>query len=162
MKILFWLLIALLCNPVAFGQYGTAPNGYYPPNFDGNIFSGRVTAIDDASGQITISFENDSKSVTFVGRLQAPCAVPSKDGKQMAAMDLPIGTNVTVFFQTNVRKDGNAVVKENSIIGLMFHSWDGHPVRQTSKKMYLCSRAQISHYWRCFNSAGAACLEPPH
>lgn len=155
-------LFTLLCSSVAFGQYGTAPNGYYPPDYDGNIFSGRVIAVDEASEQITISFEKANNSQTFVGRLQAPCAVPSKDGKRMTALDVPIGTDVTAFFETIVRNDGNFPAKENLIIGLMFHSWDRHPVKQTSQKMYLCSRAQISHYWRCFNSAGASCLEPPH
>lgn len=158
MKTFPLLLVLLLCNSVAFGQYGIAPNGYYPSSYNGDIFSGKVTAVDEASGQITISFEKAKKTETFVGRLQQPCAVPSKDGKPMTAMDLPIGTDITAFFETDVRKDGNASVKENSIIGIMFHSWDGHPVKQPSKKMYSCSGV-MSHNWRCFSSPGATCLE---
>jgi len=158
-----YLLVLLLLSfePIAFCQYGIAPNGYYPPHYDGNIFSGRVTAVDEASGNITISFEKDKKVETFVGHLQQGCAVPSKDGTPMTALDLPIGTDITAYFET-VSKDGNPVEKENLIIGIMFHSWNGHPVRQQSKKMYLCSRAPVSGYWRCFGSAGATCLEPPH
>ena len=158
-----YLLVLLLfsCESVAFGQYGIAPNGYYPPNYDGNIFTGRVTAVDEVSEEITISFENGKSTETFVAHLQQACAVPSKDGKPMTALDVPIGTDVTAYFQT-VRKEGNSSKKENSILAVMFHSWNGHPVRQQSKKMYLCSRAPISSYWRCFGSPGATCLEPPH
>ncbi len=158
MRTFFLLLVTLLCTYVAFGQYGRAPNGYYPPAYTGDSFSGKVTAVDEASGQITISFEEKKKAETFVGRLQEPCAVPSKDGKPMTALDLPIGTYVTVFFETSVRKNGNTSVKENSIIGVMFHSWDGHPVKQTAKKTYLCSKP-TSQYFRCFSPPGAGCLE---
>ena len=159
MRTFLSFLVTLLCASVAFGQYGRAPNGYYPPAYTGDSFSGKVTAVDEASEQITVSFEDKKKSETFVGRLQEPCAVPSKDGKPMTALDLPIDTYVTVFFEANVRKNGNTSVKENSIIGIMFHSWAGHPIKQTARKMYLCSRP-TSHYWRCFSSPGAGCLEP--
>jgi hypothetical protein len=154
------LLALLLCESTSFGQYGIAPNGYYPSNYNGDIYSGKVTSVDEASGQITVSSEKKPPPEIFVGRLQEPCAVPSKDGNPMSAADLPIGTDVTVFFETKVRKDGDTSVKENSIVGIMFHSWDGHPVRQASKKMYLCSKTPISHNWRCFGSAGATCIEP--
>lgn len=154
------LLVLLLCDALAFGQYGTAPNGYYPSGYNGDIFSGKVTAVDETSEEITISFEQGKRTGTFVGRFQAPCAVSSKDGKPMRALDIPIGTDISAFFETNVRRDGNTSAKENSIIGIMFHSWDGRPVRQQSKKMYLCSATSISHYWRCFGSAGNTCVEP--
>jgi hypothetical protein len=162
MRTFFLLLVTLLCASVAFGQYGRAPNGYYPSAYSGDTFSGKVTAVDEASEQITISIEEKKKAETFVGRLQEPCAVPSKDGKPMTAIDLPIGTYVTVFLETNVHKNGSTSVKEHSIVGIMFHSWDGHPVKPTAKKMYLCSKP-TSLYWRCFSSPGAGCLEPlPH
>jgi hypothetical protein len=152
-------LVLLLFASIAFGQHGTAPNGYYPSSYNGDIFSGKVTAVDEASELITVSVQKSNKTETFVGRLHEPCAVPSKDGKPMTALDLPVGTDVTVFFDTNVHTDGIKSVKENSIIGIMFHSWDGHPVKQPSKKMYSCSGA-ISHYWRCFGSPGSTCIEP--
>ena len=155
------LVLILLCTHIAFGQYGTAPNGYYPSGYNGEVFTGRVSAIDQTTGQITISFDGKKKTETFVGHFQKSCDVPSKDGNPMTALDLPIGTDVTVFFETNVHKDGSTPVKENLIIGIMFHSWDGHPVGQASKKMYSCSSTPIYHYWRCFVSAGAACIEPP-
>src|SRR5438128_11999783 len=93
------LLITLLCASCALGQYGEAPSGYYPSAYGGDIFSGRMAAVDETSGQITISFKEKKKAEVFVVRLQEPCAVPSKDGKPMTASDLPIGTDVTVFFE---------------------------------------------------------------
>lgn len=156
----FLLPILLLLDAVAFGQYGTAPNGYYPSRYNGEIISGRVTAVDEVAEQITISFEKAKKTETFVGRLDAPCAVPSKDGKPMTALDLPVGTDVTAFFVTSVPEDKNSSEKENSIIGIMFHSWNGRPVKPQSKKMYLCSRAPISHNFRCFETPAAGCRVP--
>ena len=153
------LSITFLCASCALGQYGEAPSGYYPSAYGGDIFSGKVTAVDEASGQITISFKEKKKAEVFVARLQEPCAVPSKDGKPMSALDLPIGTDVTVFFEKNVKRDENSSTKANLIIGIMFHSWDGHPVRQTAKKMYLCSDAPISTYLRCFSTASKGCIE---
>ena len=132
------LLLLLLCDPVTFGQYGTAPNGYYPPGYSGDIFSGKVTAVDESTQVITILYDNGKKTDTFTGKLEKPCRVPSADGKLMAALDLPVGTGVTAFFERRSHKDGNTKVNENYIIGIMFHSWDGHPVKQQSKKMYPC------------------------
>ena len=155
-----FLIITLLWISYALGQYGEAPNGYYPSAYDGDIFSGKVTAVNETSGQITVSFKEGKKAqIIFVGRLEQPCAVPSQDGKGMTALDLPIGTDVTVFFKKNAKRDANSSTKENLIIGIMFHSWDGHPVRQTAKKMYLCSDAPKSSYLRCFSPASRACVE---
>jgi len=128
-------LLVFLCTRTGFAQYGAAPNGYYPSGYGGDIFTGIVSAVDEMTGQITISFHTKKKTETFVGHLQKSCDVPSKDGTAMTALDLPIGTGVSVFFVTSVRKEGDTVVKENSIIGIMFHSWDGHPVAQPSKKI---------------------------
>ena len=152
--------MVFLCTGIGFAQYGTAPNGYYPSGYGGDIFTGSVSAVDEATGQITVSFHTKKKTETFVGHLQKSCDVPSKDGNPMTALDLPIGTDVSVFFVTSVRKEGNTAVKDNLIIGIMFHSWDGHPVAQPSKKMYSCSTTPISHYWRCFGSPGVSCIEP--
>jgi hypothetical protein len=137
LKVAIALTLALW-SWVALGQYGTAPNGYYPPGYSGDIFSGKVTAVDEVTQVITISFDNGRKTETFMGHLQKPCAVPSADGKTMTAVDLPIGTDVTAFFEPKTQKDSGKKVKENSIIGIMFHSWDGHPVKQQAKKMYPC------------------------
>ncbi len=154
-----FLAIMLTCG-IALAQYGRAPNGYYPSPFSGDIFSGRVTAIDESTGDITIA-AGGSRPEMFVGRLRAGCAVPSKDGKLMTAPDIPIGTDITAFFQPNARKGAGLSGKDNSIIGIMFHSWNGHPVKQQAKKMYSCAGPATSH-WLCFDSSGATCLEPPH
>ncbi len=79
----------------------------------------------------------------------------------MTALDIPIGTDMTAYFQPNARKDAGNSVTENLIVGIMFHSWDGHPVKQQSKKMYSCAGPATSH-WQCFDTSGATCLEPPH
>lgn len=149
------LCAGLVCSVSIFGQSGRATNGYYPPNYNGDTFSGKVTAVNEKTEEITISFEQGGKSERFVGLLQRPCAVPSKDGQGMSALDLPVGSDITAFFIASGQE------KPNSIIGIMFHSWNGHPVKPAARKMYLCSSTPIVHYWRCFNTSGVTCLEPP-
>ena len=58
----------------------------------------------------------------------------------MTAADLPVGTIITAYFEEKTHKEGAAKSKVNYIIGIMFHTWDGHPVKQESKRMYLCHK----------------------
>jgi hypothetical protein len=44
-------------------QYGTAPNNYYPENYNGSIFKGVVT--DTADNHVTLTFTNGSKTESF-------------------------------------------------------------------------------------------------
>lgn len=155
MKLTLLLITLVAVEAASFAQYGTAPNGFYTSPYDGQTFTGKVIAVDQSSEAITISYENGKKNETFVGRLKQACTVASTDGKGMTALDLPIGTDVTVYFQPTPRKEGSTSVKENLIIGIMFHSWEGHPVKPAKKGMYPC--AAVSWVKRCFRSSGPGC-----
>ena len=130
-------LTFMMWSLVAFCQRGTAPAGYYPPGYAMDTFSGKVTAVDKTTEVITISFDNGKKTETFTGHLLKPCDVPSATKNAMTASDLAIGTEVTAFFEPKTHKDGGTKVNENFIIGMIFRSWGGHPLKEPTK-MYPC------------------------
>ena len=152
MKLTLLLITLVAVDAAAFAQYGTAPNGF-PLLTTGDLYwqSDRCRS----GTNVTISYENKKKNETFVGRLKQPCTVTSTDGTGMTALDLPVGTDLTVYFQPTPRKEGNTSGKENLIIGIMFHSWEGHPVKPAKKGMYPC--ATVSWIKRCFNPSGPGC-----
>ena len=62
-----WFSIAvvlLLCGIPSFAQYGTAPQGgYFPASYNGDIFTGTVTAAE--GDQLTLTYTKGSKTDTF-------------------------------------------------------------------------------------------------
>lgn len=67
------LLGILICTTGARPQRGTAENGYYPPGYAGDTFTGVVTAADDASRSITLTYTDPKgrKSDTLVASRKA-------------------------------------------------------------------------------------------
>ena len=131
--------MSLALSACAFAQHGSAPNGYYPPNYQGATFTGEV--IEGPLNVLTARYKHGKKEEVFTGRFEAPCVVPTKDGKigAMAASDVNLGDVVTVYyFGHNGSKDGQRV-KENVVIGIVFDVVNGKPVPQERRKFFLCT-----------------------
>ena len=120
-------------------QYGSAPNGYYPPTYSGSTFTGKFVK-GDADQNLTLIYSKGSKSETFVGRLAAGCGVPTQGGSKrlMNATDLPEGSVVTAFFQKVTRKEGDKKIKENQIIAISFAEVGGQKISDEERRIYLC------------------------
>jgi len=58
-------------------QKGTAPLGYYPIGYNGDLFSGEPVPSDDANG-IKLVYKNGAKSESFEGRIESPCQAPTQ------------------------------------------------------------------------------------
>jgi hypothetical protein len=125
---------------LAFAQYGSAPNGYYPQGFNGDTFTGIVTATDDSTQTVTMEYAKGKKKETFTGRFNQPCTVPTNDGHQMIASDLPVGTDLTVYYERKTKKVNGNKEHENVIIGLTFNSLQGQAIPKSSKAMYPCTK----------------------
>jgi len=132
------LLLSLLLSIMAVAQYGTAPNGNFPANYNGDTFTGVVTAAE--GDQLTLTYTKGSKTETFVGKLGAGCSVPTNDksDRKMAAADIPQGTVLTAFFNRNTRKVDGQKVKENLIIAIAFDVWNGQKIAEEKKKIWPC------------------------
>jgi hypothetical protein len=50
-------------------QRGKAPNGYYPSDFNGVMFTGRLESADADTQELTLAYTKGSKTERFVGRL---------------------------------------------------------------------------------------------
>lgn len=111
--------LLLACQASAPAQERTAENGYYPPTYQGATFTGTVTAIDQATGEITLSYvaPNPKKSQTFVGVLEKGYTIKYRDGSKrlLEPSNIPIGARLTVFYMETHKKLEGKKVKVNII-----------------------------------------------
>ena len=109
--VLTMVFLITFCVSV-FGQHGSAPDGYYPPGYSGDTWTGEVVSTDDTTREITLTYTNEKKSETFTGVLKDNFQVQMKDGamKELKPSGIPKGTRIRVFYQAKTKKvDGNKV-----------------------------------------------------
>jgi hypothetical protein len=128
-----------------FAQHGSAPNGYYPPNYGGDTFTGTVAATDDAAQTVTLGYSKGKKTEDFMGRFDHPCSIPTKDGNPMKPSDIPVGTDLTAYYNHKTTKVGDQKQNENVIIALTFNSFQGKPIPEGSRKLYYCTTGQTKY-----------------
>ena len=131
-------LFSLLFSIMAVAQYGTAPNGNFPANYDGDTFTGTLTAAE--GDQFTLTYTKGNKTETFVGKLGGGCSVPTTDksDRKMTASDIPQGTVATAFFNRTAKKVDGQKVKENQLIAIRFDVWQGQKIADDKKKIWPC------------------------
>ncbi len=132
-------IFSSLIATLALAQYGTAPNNYYPDNYNGSTFTGTVAETKD--DQITLTYAKPDKTDTFIGRLETACSVPRADssGRGMNASDIPRGTVMTAFFNVGNRKLNGQKIKENLILAISFITWQGQNIAEDKRTIYLCT-----------------------
>jgi len=118
MKHLYFLLLTLfIFSSAAFGQHGTAENGYYPAAYRGDTWTGVVVSASEQTGEITLSYTKDGKSQTFVGVPEAGYLVHEHTGatRPLKMSDIPVGKVIKVWYFVETRKVGGTKVKVNTI-----------------------------------------------
>ena len=105
-------LLLALASP-GFAQHGEAPNGYYPPGYGGDTWTGEVTATNDATREITLMYTKGSKTETFTGVLREGYKVKLKDGTphDLKPSEIAPGTRIKVFYSQKTKKDADKKVK---------------------------------------------------
>lgn len=96
MRVFMFALSLLLAWPVgAIAQERTAEDGDYPPTYQGATFTGVVSAVNKATGEITLTYTapNPKNSETFVGVLEKGYTVKLADGSKqpLLAAKIPGG-----------------------------------------------------------------------
>ena len=124
--------------PVSVAQHGMAPNGYYPRDYNGDIFSGTVTHT--GNDTVTLTFAKGTKEETFEGHLQNGCAVPRADGRNqlMTASQIPLNSKITAFYVVHKVKTNEEKRSENEIIAISFDEYQGRKIPDSAKKAYSC------------------------
>ncbi|HXM23060.1 MAG TPA: hypothetical protein VN948_17515 [Terriglobales bacterium] len=87
-------------------QHGTAPNGYFPMGYNGDTWTGEVSAVNDTDREITLVDTTSKKTETFVGVLQRGYKVKLKNGNlaELTVSTIPTGTRLRVYYMAKDRK----------------------------------------------------------
>lgn len=117
MGLLFVCLLGLC--PLAFGQQGTAANGYYPPGYSGDTWTGVVASSNEQTQEITLSYTNpkNGKAETFIGIPEQGYLVHEHGGatRPLKLSDIPVGRTIKVWYKTATKMVNGKKVKFNSV-----------------------------------------------
>jgi hypothetical protein len=127
-------------------QHGTAPNGYYPQNFSGSIFTGSLESATVDTQEITLAYSKGNKSERFVGRLESACGWKGKDGAahSFKADEIPKGTVLTALYINTTKKTGGQKINENSIFAISYVEFDGKRIPDDKRVIVSCSDQKFS------------------
>jgi hypothetical protein len=108
------ILAAVLALGSAAGsaQHGEAPNGYYPPGYMGDTWTGQVSGVDVARREITLTATTKKGTETFVAYL--PEKVPGKNS-ELKITDFAVGQNLRFYYIPRTVKVDGQKVKRNEI-----------------------------------------------
>jgi hypothetical protein len=99
---------------------------------------------DDSTGTIALLFEGGKKQESFAGGFERPCSVPTKNGQPMRPSDIPVGTDLTVYYTE--KKDKANGQKQNVIIGISVNSVKGKVVPEDSKRFFFCTEGGLKPF----------------
>jgi len=87
-------------------QHGEAEPGYYPNSYVGDTWQGNVTAVDDQSKTVTLTYTKGSKSQVLAVRFAPGLAVSYSDGtsKELKPSDIPIGAMAYAYYTNYTEK----------------------------------------------------------
>ena len=112
-------LACLASSALAGPQHGTAESGYWPMGYNGDTFTGVLTASDDASRCITLTYTNPrkQKTETLTAVFRDGYTVRWSDGttRQIKPSDLKIGSHLKIYYLTKERKVKGQKVKTYTI-----------------------------------------------
>ena len=94
------ILFVLIVSGRGHAQHGEAEPGYYPKAYVGDTWQGNVTAVDDQSRTVTLTYTKGSKSQVFTVRFAPGLAVSYSDGtsKELKPSDIPIGAMAYAYY----------------------------------------------------------------
>jgi hypothetical protein len=104
--IVFAACLLLAIAGVLHAQHGTATDGFYPVGYNGDMWTGQVSAANDSSREITLVYTTSKKTETFVGVLEQGYKAKLKDGTlaELKLSMIPTGTRLRVYYMAKNRK----------------------------------------------------------
>lgn len=104
-------------------QHGTAGNGYFPPGYEGDTWTGVVTTTDDTTRAVTLTYSSKKKTETFTGVLKEGCCkVKMSDGteQELKPSQLSPGRGIMVYYIAKTTKTGGKKMTVNEIFKVDF------------------------------------------
>jgi hypothetical protein len=112
-KFVLALAMIFLCTGISVAQHGTAEPDYYPSGFNGDTWTGEVTAVTEDTREFTLTYTKDTHTQTFVGILPRGYMVKMKDGRDYEIkMTELMGMRLKTYYITRNKKDANGVKTE--------------------------------------------------
>ncbi len=146
-------LFSALAVCCAHAQKGTAPSGYYPIGYNGDIFSGELVPSDDANA-VKLVYKNGSKTESFDGRIETACQAPTQANprttKELHLSAIPAGAVLTVYYTPRTVKVDGKKVHTNLIWGIRFDVVNGQKLTDPKRPIISCSHQQTAPF-RAFN-----------
>ncbi len=120
-RTLFYLVMLATAAGAA-AQHGTAPPGYYPIGYAADTWTGEVTATNDTTREITLTYTKGQKVETFTGVLEEGYKVKMKDGSmhELRPSEIPNGSRIQVLYMKKTRKAGDKKMDYSSIFQIKF------------------------------------------
>jgi len=119
LRLLFALVLLGTARPAS-AQHGTAGNGYFPPGYSGDTWTGVVISSSEQTGEITLSYTDpkNGKTETFVGTPEKDYLVHEHGGstRPLRMSDIPVGRVIKVWYKTDARKIDGKKVTVNVIL----------------------------------------------
>ena len=134
-------LIAFLSLSTSVAQKGKAPQGAYryPPNYQGDTFTGELLPSDDT--RLILEYKGRSGSEIFTGTLEGPCMAHVKADphqvKELHLSTIPNRTLVTAFY--NPAGKGQPA-KRNVVLAIRFDRWKGKDFTNPRRPLIPCSK----------------------
>jgi len=143
------VVLVLALASAAWAQQGVAEAGYWPTQYHGSTFTGKVTAVGD---RFTLRYGKDKKAEEMSFVFDSACQVPTVDGKMgaMTPADVPMDSVVTAYYYVAEKKVNGQTVKENVAIAIKFQELNGKPVK--NKKLFPCVAPATRTEMKAFNN----------
>jgi alpha-mannosidase len=132
-----------LMSSVLVAQHRTAPNGYYPPDFTGDTFTGTVVTTDAANETVNLEYRIGQSTESLSVRLNGGCAVPSRTGELMHANNIPQGSVIRAFYTPRTEKHDGKKQKVYAAFGISIVEWHGKTLSESDRqKVYPCGTSE--------------------
>ena len=140
-------LVCLSSLPLR-AQYGSAPNGYYPPGYTGSIFTGSLESAAADTQEMTLVYTKGNKTERFVGRLESACGWKDKDGTahSFKASDIPKGTILTAFYNKTTKKSDGQKTTEVSVFAISYVELNGKRIPDDKRVVISCSELKFGSF----------------
>lgn len=120
-KLVVSIALLFMCTGISMAQHGTAESDYYPTGYNGDTWTGEVTAVNEDTREFTLTYKKGDKEQILIGVLPKGYTAKMKDGSyQEVKMAALMGLRVKVYYITRTKKANDQKIKTNEVFNIKF------------------------------------------